>query len=155
MPLGMITRSGSRKYIPLLGSLPGLWHYSISLLFCVSELSATVFTTVMWCLVLWASSQLSYACLAIGTFSIQSVSGSPLGRAASGLVDGLFGILQIGITPIVPHFDVAGARGRIEGATAIRWGFSPGGIEPATFRFVAQHLNHCATAVPKVWRCTL
>ena len=24
----------------------------------------------------------------------------------------------------------------------------PAGIEPATFRFVAQHLNHCATAVP-------
>jgi len=24
------------------------------------------------------------------------------------------------------------------------------GIEPATFRFVAQHLNHCATAVPNV-----
>jgi len=23
------------------------------------------------------------------------------------------------------------------------------GIEPATFRFVAQHLNHCATAVPE------
>jgi hypothetical protein len=23
----------------------------------------------------------------------------------------------------------------------------PSGIEPATFRFVAQHLNHCATAV--------
>jgi len=22
-------------------------------------------------------------------------------------------------------------------------------IEPATFRFVAQHLNHCATAVPQ------
>jgi len=22
------------------------------------------------------------------------------------------------------------------------------GIEPVTFRFVAQHLNHCATAVP-------
>ena len=22
------------------------------------------------------------------------------------------------------------------------------GIEPATFRFVSQHLNHCATAVP-------
>ena len=22
------------------------------------------------------------------------------------------------------------------------------GIEPATFRFVAQHLNHCATAIP-------
>ena len=24
----------------------------------------------------------------------------------------------------------------------------PAGIEPATFRFVAQHLNHCAAAVP-------
>jgi len=24
----------------------------------------------------------------------------------------------------------------------------PAGIEPATFRFVAQHLNHCTTAVP-------
>jgi len=23
---------------------------------------------------------------------------------------------------------------------------TPAGIEPATFRFVAQHLNHCATA---------
>jgi len=26
---------------------------------------------------------------------------------------------------------------------------TPAGIEPATFRFVAQHLNHCATAVKK------
>jgi len=25
---------------------------------------------------------------------------------------------------------------------------TPSGIEPATFRFVTQHLNHCATAVP-------
>ena len=25
---------------------------------------------------------------------------------------------------------------------------TPAGIEPATVRFVAQHLNHCATAVP-------
>ena len=25
---------------------------------------------------------------------------------------------------------------------------TPSGIEPATFRFVAQHLNNCATAVP-------
>jgi len=24
---------------------------------------------------------------------------------------------------------------------------TPAGFEPATFRFVAQHLNHCATAV--------
>ena len=26
---------------------------------------------------------------------------------------------------------------------------TPAVIEPATFRFVAQHLNHCATAVPE------
>ena len=26
---------------------------------------------------------------------------------------------------------------------------TPSVIEPATFRFVAQHLNHCATAVPQ------
>jgi len=25
---------------------------------------------------------------------------------------------------------------------------APAGIEPATFRFVAQHINLCATAVP-------
>jgi len=25
---------------------------------------------------------------------------------------------------------------------------TPSGIEPATFRFVAQHLSHCVTAVP-------
>jgi hypothetical protein len=25
---------------------------------------------------------------------------------------------------------------------------TPAGIEPATFRIVAQHLNHCVTAVP-------
>jgi len=27
---------------------------------------------------------------------------------------------------------------------------TPAGIEPATFRFLAQYLNHCATAVPKL-----
>ena len=27
---------------------------------------------------------------------------------------------------------------------------TPAGIEPATFLFVAQHLNHCATAVPLI-----
>ena len=27
---------------------------------------------------------------------------------------------------------------------------TPAGIEPATFRFVAQHLNHYATAVPRI-----
>jgi len=27
---------------------------------------------------------------------------------------------------------------------------TPAWIEPATFRFVAQHLNHCPTAVPTV-----
>jgi len=29
---------------------------------------------------------------------------------------------------------------------------TPAGIEPATFRIVAQHLNHCATAVSKIWK---
>jgi hypothetical protein len=27
---------------------------------------------------------------------------------------------------------------------------TPAGIEPATFRFVTQHLNHCVTAVPHI-----
>ena len=27
---------------------------------------------------------------------------------------------------------------------------TPAGIEPATVRFVAQHLNHCVTAVPNI-----
>jgi len=30
---------------------------------------------------------------------------------------------------------------------------TPAGIEPVTFRFVAQHLNHCATTVPSVRKC--
>ena len=29
---------------------------------------------------------------------------------------------------------------------------TPAGIEPATFQFVAQHLNHCATAVPSIYK---
>ena len=32
---------------------------------------------------------------------------------------------------------------------------TPPGIEPATFRFVVQHLNHCATAVPQPVRNTI
>jgi hypothetical protein len=28
---------------------------------------------------------------------------------------------------------------------------TPSGIEPATFQFIAQYLNHCATAVPNQW----
>ena len=31
---------------------------------------------------------------------------------------------------------------------------TPSAIKPATFRFVAQHLNHCATAVP-YFRCKI
>jgi len=30
---------------------------------------------------------------------------------------------------------------------SMKYPLTPAGIEPATFRFVAQHLNHCATAV--------
>ena len=32
---------------------------------------------------------------------------------------------------------------------------TPAGIEPATFRFVTQHLNHCANAVPPTLSRTL
>jgi len=32
---------------------------------------------------------------------------------------------------------------------------TPAGIETATFRFVAQHLNDCATAVPLTTKCKL
>ena len=32
---------------------------------------------------------------------------------------------------------------------------TPAGIETATFRFVTQHLNHCATAVPVLYFMSL
>jgi hypothetical protein len=32
---------------------------------------------------------------------------------------------------------------------------TPNGIEPATFRFIAQYLNHCATAVPHLFHLPL
>ena len=39
---------------------------------------------------------------------------------------------------------------RSEGLCQCKIPMTPYGIEPATFRFVAQHLNHCASAVPVI-----
>ena len=47
-------------------------------------------------------------------------------------------------------------RGWVDPSAIVRWEWlcqwiipmTPAGIEPSTFQFVAQHINHCATAVP-------
>jgi len=41
-----------------------------------------------------------------------------------------------------------GGLSRPQDHSAIGRIMTPYGTEPATFRFIAQHLNHCATAVP-------
>jgi hypothetical protein len=44
------------------------------------------------------------------------------------------------------------AKVRPEGQCTCTIAMKPTGIDPATFRFVAQYLNHYATACPPIWK---
>jgi len=46
------------------------------------------------------------------------------------------------------HYLVLGAQCDVKDFMSVKNPLTLAGIKPATFRFVAQHLNHCATAVP-------
>ena len=48
------------------------------------------------------------------------------------------------------HFCYRLSRSQGQSAIGRIMSMTPSGIQPATFQFVAQHLNHCATAVPQI-----
>ena len=79
-----------------------------------------------------------------GTLSSGLGAGSPCSRRERGVVAFVDGILLDGPqSTLSPHaFGMASDENSGVGSTPLV-------IEPATFRFVAQHLNHYATAVPR------
>ena len=54
--------------------------------------------------------------------------------------------------PPLPPGNTPGTHFWVDPRAIVRWqwkiAMASSGVEPATFRFVAQHINHCATAVP-------
>ena len=71
-----------------------------------------------------------------GTLSSGHVSGNPCNRQERGVAVSRGGML------------LGGPRSILSSSASVGVSNGKSGVEPPTFRFVAQHHNHCATAVP-------